>query len=99
MARGLDEPRGRDALGAESALLTEARAQLRNGEPRAALGTLDRLRTRYPKGVLSQEREIMTIQVMTALGDTDAAKRRARAFVDAHPNSPHTPQLRRFLEP
>jgi outer membrane protein assembly factor BamD (BamD/ComL family) len=77
-------------------MLTEARAELHAGDPRAALQTLERLRARSPKGVLAQEREVLTIQVLSALGDNAAAKRKAKEFLDAHPESPHTSQLRRL---
>jgi hypothetical protein len=94
--RTIDEPHARNLLGVESRMLTEARAQLRGGEPRAAMATLERLQTRFPKGVLLQEREVLTIQVLSALGDNAAASRKAKAFLEAYPNSPHAPQLRRF---
>jgi hypothetical protein len=94
--RSIDEPHARNLLGVESRLLTEARAQLRGGEPRAAMATLERLQTRFPNGVLLQEREVLTIQVLAALGDNAAASRKAKAFLEAYPNSPHAPQLRRF---
>jgi outer membrane protein assembly factor BamD (BamD/ComL family) len=77
-------------------MLTDARAQLRGGDPHAAMATLERLQARFPKGVLLQEREVLTIQVLSALGDNAAASRKARAFLEAYPNSPHAPQLRRF---
>lgn len=85
-----------DALSLESRMLTEARAQLRAGDPRSALATLDRLRARSPKGVLMQERDVLAIQIASALGDTAAAKRRAKEFLAAYPESPHAPQLRRL---
>ncbi len=94
--RAVDEPHQRNLLGVESRLLTEARAQLRGGEPRAALATLERLQTRFPKGVLLQERQVLMIQVLSALGDNAAASRKARDFLEAYPNSPHAPQLHRF---
>jgi outer membrane protein assembly factor BamD (BamD/ComL family) len=77
-------------------MLTEARAQLRNADPRAAIMTLERLQTRFPKGVLMQERDVLTIQVLAALGDVAGANRRAKQFLEAYPSSPHAPQLRRF---
>jgi hypothetical protein len=85
-----------DLLSLESRLLTEARAQLRGGDPRGALATLERLRSRSPKGVLSQERDVLAVQIASALGDTATAKRKAKEFLDAYPESPHTPQLRRL---
>jgi hypothetical protein len=87
-----------DPLGRESAVVTEARAQLKAGDPRGALATLARLRSGGQNAVLVQEREVIAIQATSALGDTEAARRRARAFVAAYPNSPHTPQLRRIAE-
>jgi outer membrane protein assembly factor BamD (BamD/ComL family) len=77
-------------------MLTDARAQLRGGDPRGALATLERLRARSPRGVLTQERDVLAIQIASALGDTAAAKRKAKEFVDAYPESPHAPQLRRL---
>jgi hypothetical protein len=92
-----DDARTRnDLLSLESRMLTEARAELHAGDPRAALQTLERLRARSPRGVLVQEREVLTIQVLSALGDRAAAKRKAKEFLEAHPESPHTAQLRRL---
>jgi hypothetical protein len=94
--RAPDGPRQRNLLPLESRMLTEARAQLRSGDPRAALATLERLQDRSPRGVLVQERDVLTIQILAALGDSAAAGRKAKAFLDAYPNSPHAPQVRRF---
>lgn len=92
------EPRRLDALKAESALLTEARAQLRGGNPAAAQAALDRLQAQFPKGVLTQEREVLSIEVLYARGNVEGAKRRAKAFVKAYPKSPHSAKLSRFLD-
>jgi len=93
-----ESTRGRqdERLREESALLTEARARLRNGNPRGALATLHTLDQRHPNGMLGQEREVLAIQALGALGESSAAQRRARAFVKAHPASPHAPLLRTF---
>jgi hypothetical protein len=87
-----------DPLGRESAIVTEARAKLQGGDPRGALATLARLRNGGQSAVLVQEREVITIQALSATGDTEAARRRAKAFVAAHPTSPHTPQMRRIAD-
>jgi hypothetical protein len=89
--------RARDPLEEEGSLLADARAQLHGGDARAAKATLDRVRTQFPKGVLAQEREVLEIMDLAALGDADGASRKARAFSEAHPNSPHTAKLRRFI--
>jgi hypothetical protein len=91
-------PPGPDALKAESKLLTDARAQLRAGNLPAAQASLDRLQAQFPKGMLTQEREVLAIEVAYARGNVDAAKRRAKAFVRAYPKSPHSAKLSRFLD-
>jgi TolA-binding protein len=92
------EPRGLDRLKAESALLTDARAQLRSGNPAAAQASLERLQQQFPKGILTQEREVLSIEVLYARGNVEGAKRRAKAFVKAYPKSPHSAKLSRFLD-
>jgi Outer membrane lipoprotein len=92
------EPLRLDALKAESALLTDARAQLRSGNPAGAQASLDRLQAQFPKGMLTQEREVLSIEVLYARGNVEGAKRRAKAFVKAYPKSPHSAKLSRFLE-
>jgi hypothetical protein len=83
-----------DSLAEESALLGAARSQLRNGDAPAADATLKRLRLRFPKGVLIQERQVLAIEVLAARGQAAAAKRQARAFVQRYPDSPHSAKLR-----
>jgi hypothetical protein len=87
-----------DSLAAESALLAEARSRLRAGDPSGAEELLAKMQSRFPRGVLRQEREVLAIEVLTARGQTEAAKDRARAFVRAHPKSPHSEKLRRVLD-
>lgn len=87
-----------DLLKAESSLLTEARAQLRSGNAAGAQASLEKLQQQFPKGMLTQEREVLAIEVLSARGNAEAAKRRAKAFVKAYPKSPHSAKLSRFLE-
>jgi hypothetical protein len=88
----------RDMLSAESALITQARAQLRNGDANAAQQLLRTLHQKFPKGMLRQEREVLAIEVLAARGNASAAQQRARAFIAAHPESPHSAQLSRFAD-
>jgi hypothetical protein len=83
-------------LNRESALLIQARAELRAGRVSGARATLTELETRFPHGMLGQEREVLRIELLAAQGDQEGAKRRAQAFVRAHPNSPHSGKLARF---
>jgi predicted Zn-dependent protease len=92
------EPRKLDLLKAESALLTEARARLRAGNPAGAQAALDRLQAQFPKGMLTQEREVLAIEVLDARGNAEGARRRAKAFVKQYPKSPHSAKLTRFLD-
>jgi hypothetical protein len=85
-------------LSAESALLTAARAALLDGNPRAAQASLAQMQAEFPHGVLSQEREVLAVEALAAEGKTEAAARHARAFIAAHPESPHSAQLRRLLQ-
>jgi hypothetical protein len=91
-------PSRRDMLSAESALLTQARAQLRNGDVNAAQQVLRTLHKKFPKGMLRQEREVLAIEVLAARGNSSAARQRAQAFIAAHPESPHSAQLSRFAD-
>jgi hypothetical protein len=92
------EPRRLDLLKAESSLLMDARSQLRSGNPAGAQAALDRLQSQFPKGMLTQEREVLAIEVLYARGNVDGAKRRAKAFVARYPKSPHSAKLARFLD-
>jgi hypothetical protein len=92
------DPSRTDSLTAESALLAEARSRLRAGDASGAEELLTKMQARFPRGVLRQEREVLAIEVLTARGQTEAAKDRARAFVRAHPKSPHSEKLRRVLD-
>jgi len=87
-----------DRLSAESNWLTRARAELRRGNAASAQQILEQMRVKFPNGVLGQEREVLSIEVLAARGNTDAARRRARAFIAAHPKSPHSAQLARFAD-
>jgi len=92
------EQRRRDQLSAESALLTQARADLRKGDARGAQQLLNRLQAQFPNGVLGQEREVLAIEVLAARGNAAAAQKRAQAFIAAYPESPHSAQLSRYTE-
>jgi outer membrane protein assembly factor BamD (BamD/ComL family) len=91
-------PAPRDALLRESALLTFARAALRAGELDACARRLSRLRAEFAQGVLSQEREVLEIELLHARGQTGAASTQARRFIAAHPESPHSEKLARFVQ-
>jgi hypothetical protein len=88
----------RSALDAEASMLARVRSDLRGGDANAALAALNRLQSEFPRGQLTQERDVLAIEVLVANGNTAAARRKAQAFIAAHPKSPHSAKLERFVE-
>ncbi|HEY2735001.1 MAG TPA: hypothetical protein VGI70_13490 [Polyangiales bacterium] len=84
-------------LAAESALLQDARARLRDRDVDGAAQALAQLQHQFADGVLKQEREVLAIELFQARGQTDSAERAARAFIANYPNSPHCASLRQLL--
>lgn len=82
----------------ESVAVLEARAALRAGDAARCLTLLEQARARFPRGALGQEREALTIEALARAGQSAAAKRRAAAFLRAHPQSPYVADLRRLAE-
>lgn len=80
----------------ESRLLSEARDALRRGDSSGALRKLDEARTRFPGGVLAQEREALTIEALYRGGQRAAAASLAASFLRAYPNSPHATRIQGF---
>ena len=78
----------------ESVAVLEARAALRSGDATRSLALLEQARTRFPRGALGQEREALTIQALAQSGERAAARRRAEAFLHAHPTSPYVADVR-----
>ncbi len=87
----------RDRLARESSALTRARAELRAGDAAAARATLGRMQQKFGSGALHQEREVLAIEALAAQGNAAEADRLARAFISAHPESPHKAALQRFV--
>lgn len=81
------------SLAAERSLLDEARHALARGEPRAGLAPLEQHAARFPKGILTEEREALTVRVLAALGNASAAASRAENFHRRFPNSLFTPAV------
>lgn len=91
------QPRApRDHLASEVALLGEVQ-RIVDSNPRRALRLLGQHRRRYPDGTLVEEREFFMVQALWGAGRRDAARGRARRFLEAHPSSPHAPRLRRLV--
>ena len=76
----------------EAALLDGARAAL-GTDPRRALALTQEHAKRFPHGALIQEREVIAIDALSRLGQTDAARRRASDFERRYPGSAHQPKV------
>ena len=72
----------------EAALLEQARRAL-NTSPSYALQLANQHRTRFPHGVLSQEREVIAIEALRRLHRASEADQRATGFSKSFPGSAH----------
>jgi hypothetical protein len=97
-ARTAPRPKRKNPLAAESELITRARAALHAGDAAGAERFLRQMTAEFPRSVLEQEREVLSIELLAAKGDGEGAKQRARRFAAAHPNSPHSARLRSLLD-
>lgn len=82
----------------ESSRLAQARALLRNNDANAALSALESLRRDHPRGLLVEEREVLTIEALLAMGHEEAATTHAQEFLTRYPKSPHAASALRVLE-
>jgi hypothetical protein len=78
----------------ESELLFDARKAL-PGDAQLALRLLSEHASRYPKGQLVPEREVLAIEALRKLGRTQEADARLQRFQARYPNSLHLQRLQR----
>jgi hypothetical protein len=78
----------------ELELITLAERALRSN-PAAALRMTDEHARRFAKGGLTEEREVLAIEALSRLGDTERARARARAFLHAFPASVYRRRVER----
>jgi hypothetical protein len=76
----------------EAAFLERARATLATS-PARALALANLHRSRYPSGVLAQEREVIAIEALKRLGRGDEAARRSGDFSNRYPGSAYGRKL------
>jgi TolA-binding protein len=81
---------------AEAASLDAARVALTGGRPADALRALDDYRTRFPRGALAPEAQVLRIESLDASGDQAGARRLAAAFLRQHPDSPLAARIRKI---
>ena len=75
------------SLRAERLLLESATAALMRGDNASAIASLQKHAHRYPRGALSEEREVLWIKVLRAQGNDQAAEQRASDFKRRFPAS------------
>jgi hypothetical protein len=57
--------------------------------PQEALAAAEEHQRHFPGGVLAQEREVIVVSALVALGRRDEARSRARRFAETYPRSAH----------
>lgn len=77
-------------------LLRDARASLATA-PSRALAIAERHATRFPSGVLAEEREVIAIEALVRLGRRAEARARADRFFVLHPSSAYRPRIDALL--
>jgi hypothetical protein len=85
-------------LGAERAILDEARSALMRGDPGRALNRVEAHRRIFPNPLLGEERDAMEIEALVALGRTSEARTRAEAFRRHAPDSIFRPTVDSVME-
>jgi hypothetical protein len=75
------------SLSDERALLDRVRSELAENDPANALNLVDEHTRRFPKAQLAEEREVLAVQALVALGRYDEARTRAAKLRAASPNS------------
>jgi hypothetical protein len=81
----------------ELELLRRAQQALTD-DAHAALSHVQAHARAFPHGLLAQEREVLAITALIALGNTNAARDRATAFAHAFPTSAHRRRVQRLLD-
>lgn len=87
-----------DTLGAERALIENAREQLARGEAEGALAKLDEHARRFATARLTEEREALAIQALVNADRHEEAKARAAAFRAKWPTSVYLPAVDLTIE-
>lgn len=81
----------------EASLLDSARSLL-SRDPQRALQLTREHATRFPRGSLIQEREVIAIEALRRLGKEEAARKRGAEFGQSFPDSAHQPKIDQTLE-
>lgn len=77
----------------EEMLLLRRATQALTGAPAQALAMTDEHRRRFPDGVMDQERELIAIRALVALGRSEEARQRGERFAHSHAGSVYRQQI------
>jgi hypothetical protein len=80
----------------EAKLIAEARRAMKT-EPKRALKLLKEAKSEFPRGLLREEREALTILTLDALGRTEQARASAERFLKKHGQGPYADAVRQIL--
>lgn len=83
-----------DRLGEEAELLKSAQQAVNNGDSATALALIQKHATKYPNGVLSQERLGMRAITLCRAGDSVQGAAAAKRFLANNPSSPISDRVR-----
>ncbi len=97
-ARTTDEAPSMPSMQEEIAALDRARSRLAGGDARGALEELLAYEKTHSNGALAPEAASLQFDAHVALGESEAARRVARRYVQRYPNGPEAPRLRRVLD-
>lgn len=82
----------------ETALLGKALEALQQENYTQAQRHIRRHEKTFPEGLLIQERELLAVQTLMGLGETELARARVEKFRQKWPTSPHVRRLEGFLQ-
>ena len=83
----------------ERTVLDRAQAALTTGDANAALNATQEHQRRWPRGALTEEREVLTLRAYVAAGQSQLATRAAEAFRKRYPRSIYRAVVDALLPP
>ena len=86
----------RAAAPSELELIDRARREVRSA-PASALASAAEHERRFPPGAMAEEREVIRISALAALGKRAEARARGEAFLRVNPDTAYAPRIRSLI--
>ena len=83
----------------QTAMIDEARRQLRAGNPGGAVAELDRYHRKYKQGMFGQEAVMLRIEALSRSGNQSAARQLAQRFLASKPSSQYAKRIESLVGP